>query len=773
MSTDNPNSQRHEGCKTSIRWLLLGALHPTSFRGPRRTLTLIRTLIFSAFIFLACRGVHAAEPVEPRRVLLLHSFGREFAPFIAFSENFRTELSRRSPAPVDYFDFALVTARFENSEEGPFIAYLNSLFTDRAVDLIVPMGGPAVRFAQKYRSQLFPEVPMLFASVDQRMIEYSSLTPNDAIVAVNNDARPIVDSLFRLLPGTTNIAIVFGDNFIGKFWTDEFDRAIKDYAPGVGTERFSQLSYEKMMSRVAHLPPHSAIICGQILVDANGIPQIQDALRTLHSAANAPMFGLHDYQLGNGIVGGPLVSIRQASHQSSLAAARLLSGEAPATIRPPPMGATQPTYDWRELRRWRIPLASLPPDARIEFREQSPLDRYKWHIVAIVSLCVAQALLIFLLLTNLAKRRRAEQFLRESEERMTLAADAARLGMWAWDSQSSQLWATEKWKEIHGCSAAGDIPYEIWIARVHPEDRRTLEKALFNALKKQSPFHLEHRILLPDATLRWISMSGHIEHISHGVSNRLLGISIDITERKETEAAAREASKKLITAREDERKRIARDLHDDLNQRLALLSIEMHLLGRMEKDSETKEKIENIAAQVNDVSSEVHKLSHQLHPANLEQLGLVTATRALCQAFSKRGALSVEFNHDDIPADLDQKIALCLYRITQEALQNTIKHSHATHAKILLHRENDSIHLLVSDNGQGFDMVDASNHASLGLVGMRERVKLCDGQITFHSVPGGGTEIQVIVPAEISASSEDDFPPPGMTKQSLAVPETG
>src|SRR5687768_9108607 len=736
-------------------------------------LPLAPTLICSVFIFLCCLSVQGAEPVEPRRVLLLHSFGREFAPFIAFSENFRSELSRNSSDPVDFFDFALVTARFDNADEAPFIAYLHSLFDERSVDLIVPMGGPAVRFAQKYRSQLFPDVPMLFASVDQRMIDYTDLTANDAVVALKHEARPVVESILQLLPGTTNIAIVFGNTFVGKFWTDQFDQAIKEFAPGVRSELLSELSYEQIMVRVATLPRHSAIICGQILVDANGIPQVQDAMRTLHSAANAPIFGLHDYQLGNGIVGGPLVSIRDASHQSALAAARVLRGEGPASVRSPPITATQPAYDWRELRRWRIPLASLPPGARIEFRELSPLDRYKWHIVAIVSLCVAQAVLIFLLLTNLAKRRCAERSLRESEQRMTLAADAARLGMWAWDSHSSQLWATEKWKEIHGCSAAGDIPYEIWIARVHPEDRRTLEKALFNALKKQSPFHLEHRILLPDATLRWISMSGHIEHISHGVSNRLLGISIDITERKETEAAAREASKKLITAREDERKRIARDLHDDLNQRLALLSIEMHLLGRMEKDSETKEKIENIAAQVNDVSSEVHKLSHQLHPANLEQLGLVTATRALCQAFSKRGALSVEFNHDDIPADLDQKIALCLYRITQEALQNTIKHSHATHAKILLHRENDSIHLLVSDNGQGFDMVDASNHASLGLVGMRERVKLCDGQITFHSVPGGGTEIQVIVPAEISASSEDDFPPPGMTKQSLAVPETG
>ncbi|HEX7860963.1 MAG TPA: PAS domain-containing protein [Verrucomicrobiae bacterium] len=720
----------------------------------------IRRAFTLLLFFFTCFEVQGAAPIEPRRVLLLHSFGREFAPFIAFSENFRTELSRNSPVPVDYFDFALVTARFENSEEGPFIAYLNSLFNERSVDLIVPMGGPAVRFAQKYRSQLFPEVPMLFASVDQRMIEYSSLTSKDAVVAVDNDARPIVEALVRLLPGTTNIAIIFGDNFVGHFWTDQFDQAIKEYAPGVSSERFTQLSYEEMMFRAERLPPHSAIICGQILVDAHGVPQVQDPLRTLHSVANAPMFGLHDYQLGNGIVGGPLVSIREASHQSAVAAARILGGEAPANIRPPPIGAAQPTYDWRELRRWRIPSASLPPGARIEFRELSTMERHKWHIVAILSICAAQAVLISLLLTNLAKRRRAERYLRESEERMSLAADSAQLGMWVWDAHSSKFWATEKWKEIHACPANRDIPYDTWIARIHPEDRRRVEKALFTALKKHSSFHLEHRLLLPDGAIRWISKSGRIEHVSNGTPTRLLGISIDITERKETEAAAHEASEKLITAREEERKRIARDLHDDVNQRLALLSIEMHLLGRMEKDSETKEQIERIAAQVSEVSSEVHKVSCQLHPANLEQLGLVAATQALCQAFSKRSQLSVEFNHDEIPPVLDQKIALCLYRIIQEALQNTIKHSHATHAKILLHREGDSIHLLVSDDGLGFDMINASHRASLGLVGMRERVQQVDGHITFKSVPGGGTEIIAVVPTSISASNEDDFPHP-------------
>ena len=765
MPTCCPCSPSRRSCS----WLLRRAV-ADAFRLPRFLRDICaaaRSRIHLLILVFVSLDVQAAEP---RRVLLLHSFGREFDPISIFSGNLRSELAKLSPEPIDFFDVAVITARFDDAEEAPFVDYLHALFEDRPVDLVVPMGSPAVRFAQKYRQQLFPEIPMLFTAVNQRMFQDSALSANDAVVAVREDPRLVVDSVLRLLPNTTNIVLVFGHSFLEKFWSDEYERTIKETGRGVGSELFSPLSFGEMKSRAARLPPHSAVIYGVILVDAHGIPQTGNALPELSALANAPMFGIHDYQLGRGIVGGPLVSLEELSRQTALAAVRLLRGEAPATIRPPPLGPDQPKYDWRQLRRWRIPLASLPPDALIQFREPTPWDRYKWHIVTILSICAAQAFLIFLLLTNLSKRRRAEQFLRESEERMTLAADAAKLGMWLWDPHTSQFWATEKWKEMHGCT--GDIQYANLVDRVHPADKRAFEKSLFSATKKQGPFHLEHRIILPDGTIRWISKSGRVEQVSSGAPARWLGISIDITERKETEAAAREASNKLITAREEERKRIARDLHDDLNQRLALLSIEMHLLGRMEKDSEAKEKIETITTLLTDVSSEVHKLSHQLHPANLEQLGLVTATRALCQAFSKRGALSVEFNHDDIPADLDQKVALCLYRITQEALQNTIKHSHASHAKILLHRETDSIHLLVSDNGRGFDMTDASHHASLGLVGMRERVKLVDGQISFHSVPGGGTEIQVVVPTAINASNEDDFPPLGTTEKSLAIPET-
>src|SRR5580765_2059022 len=298
---------------------------------------------------------------EPRRVLLVHSFGQDFQPFTTFSVDFRSGLARQSSQPVDFFDVALAGARFESQEEGAFVDYLSALFAGHRLDLVVPMGAPAVGFAQKYRARLFPDTPMLLASVDQRMVQSSKLTTNDAVIAVRHDLPGLVEAMLRLMPDTTNVVLVFGNSPLERFWANEFMRESRLPTNHVGCESFSGLSFERMKQRAASLPAGSVMLFGDLLVDGDGIPQTGDeALVNLHAAANAPMFGIHDFQLGHGIVGGPLVPVHELARQSASAAARILEGESPASFRPPPMEASVPTYDWRELRRWNIGEERLP-----------------------------------------------------------------------------------------------------------------------------------------------------------------------------------------------------------------------------------------------------------------------------------------------------------------------------------------------------------------------------------------------------------------------------
>jgi len=372
----------------------------------------------------------------------------------------------------------------------------------------------------------------------------------------------------------------------------------------------------------------------------------------------------------------------------------------------------------------------------------------------------ALALQLFLLVTAtplmflavvIERERRSQSELRTSQERITMAAEAAQLGMWLWDAPHNRFWLSEKCRELFGFPVDGDVTHEAFLQRIHPDDRADAENAVRRVHQEMVPYHSEYRLLLPDGTLRYAA-SGRMDFDSTNKPLRMLGICIDVSERRKAEHDAREVSSKLITAQEDERKRIARDLHDDLNQRLALLSVEMELLGQgADGDRDlSQQRIEEIGRRVKELSSEVHKLSHQLHPAKLDQLGLISAARSFCRDLSQQSGLPVAFVHDDVPRDLRSDVALCFYRVIQESLQNVVKHSRANAARVELRMDAQLLRLTVSDDGQGFDLDHAARHGGLGLVGMKERTRLVQGNIVLRSAPNQGTRIELTAPLSLN-----------------------
>jgi len=211
--------------------------------------------------------------------------------------------------------------------------------------------------------------------------------------------------------------------------------------------------------------------------------------------------------------------------------------------------------------------------------------------------------------------------------------------------------------------------------------------------------------------------------------------------------AAREMSGRLITAQEDERRRIARDLHDDLNQRLALLSVELELLGREPADPDKlANRLEAMAAGVKELSSEVHKISHELHPAKLDQLGLVSACGSFCRQLSLQTGVAIDFSSENVPRRIASDVELCIYRVLQESCQNLVKHSGVQKGKVKLQRNNGSLTLAVSDTGKGFDVENARHNGGLGMLSIQERVRLVNGELNLHSTIGKGTWVEVTVP---------------------------
>jgi len=341
--------------------------------------------------------------------------------------------------------------------------------------------------------------------------------------------------------------------------------------------------------------------------------------------------------------------------------------------------------------------------------------------------------------------------LHEREQQMTLATEAAKLGVWMRDFATSDIWASASWRVLFGFQAEERLDFDKFLQRIQAEDREMVRQTLAKAAQGDGHYETEYRVLPPGGELRWIASRGRVDFNEAGKPVRLRGISADITPRKRAEEIAQNLSGRLIHAQEAERERLARELHDDLSQSLALLAVELDMFGQQPAtNGEVSERMREFSAQVRGLSSGVHRLSHELHPAKLEQLGLVAAVRGFCKEFGAAHQLAVEFAAHDVPRGLPNDIALCLYRIVQEGLQNVVKHSGAASAQVSLRGGKPELCLVIADEGCGFKYPLAAGGHSLGLVSMHERVRMVRGQILVQSSPGEGTRIEVRVAVETS-----------------------
>jgi PAS domain S-box-containing protein len=283
-----------------------------------------------------------------------------------------------------------------------------------------------------------------------------------------------------------------------------------------------------------------------------------------------------------------------------------------------------------------------------------------------------------------------------------------------------------------------------WTAGVHPEDLPACLDAYNQAMDSGKPGRVEYRHRRYDGKYRWL-LDQFTPRYEGGEFRGLIGYRIEVDQRRASEQAVRELSGQLINAQEAERARIARDLHDNVGQRIAMLSIDVELIkqGLPESDVALRKQLDSIYQHTADLSKEIRHLSHQLHSAMLDHVGLLAATRELCQQVSQQHGISIDLIDQDVPDSIANNISLCLFRVLQEGLNNLVKHSGAERAKVELSGCDGILSLKVSDAGRGFD--HESRKRGLGLISMKERLQMVGGELSLHSAPGAGTEIKAEV----------------------------
>ncbi|MFZ0522892.1 MAG: PAS domain S-box protein [Candidatus Acidiferrales bacterium] len=354
---------------------------------------------------------------------------------------------------------------------------------------------------------------------------------------------------------------------------------------------------------------------------------------------------------------------------------------------------------------------------------------------------------------DITERKRIDQDLLESEQRFRLVADSAPVLIWMSGVDKLCTFFNKGWLDFTGRTPEQEMG-EGWASGLHPEDLERCLGIYSSAFDDRVNFEMEYRLRRYDGKYRWIVDYGVPRFESDGTFRGYIGSCVDITDRKLTADSLEELSGRLITAQEEERSRIARELHDDFSQRLALLGIVLSQLWKKRPESAEEERIvvRDLWNRTQEMASDVHRLSHQLHSSKLQHLGLGPALAGLCEEVSERYGIQVEFTEHGASSEIPKIVALCLFRVAQEALSNVVKHSRAQRAQVDLVNGNQVIGLRVADAGSGFDVALRGADVGIGLAGMRERLRLVGGRLSVESIPTRGTAIFGEIPLSVSAN---------------------
>src|SRR5437762_6163011 len=509
-------------------------------RGPRMASSLV-----GAFVVLT--AVCAAGS-EPHRGLVVHSFGSVAPPFTTHSIAFETELVEKMGKRVDLDEVSLDMARYADSTlQEALVEYLQKRQSHWQPDLVVPIGSPAGVFVAQYRDRLFPKTPILYTGMDRRPLPPDALEKNAAFIGENFDLPGFVEDILQIAPATKNIAVVIGASQVEQYWAAAFRKEVEPYANRINFIWLNDLSLDQMLEKTRALPPDSFIFLILLLRDATGVTHNADeALQRIHAVANAPINCIFQHQLGLGIVGGRLYQAELEGIESARTAVRILHGEPSSSFPPRIVGPLPPRYDWRELVRWKIDQRRLPPGSTILFRTPGVWEQHRALIIGGISICMVETLLIAGFVVNRIRRRHAERSLSESEDRVALAADAAQLGVWEIDAATNKVWVSDKVRDLFQITPGTDVDYAAFQERVYPDDRPLRDSAIKRAIETKGSYEMEYRVLLQDGTVRWISGRARCMSDGDGRSTRLLGVSMDVTERKQAEQEVMEQRDELF-----------------------------------------------------------------------------------------------------------------------------------------------------------------------------------------------------------------------------------
>lgn len=711
-------------------------------------------------LYLALFGTQStiAQELPKKKVLVFYPDKENSPGHIAFDLELRQVL-HGARADVEIYNEFLDASRFPSEGYQLQLAqFLRDKYSVHHIDVLVVGLAPALDFVLKYRPIICPGVPIVYGAIEQHEVKTRSI-PQDVIgIPMTFALEPTLQLALKLQPSIKKVFVIAGTSPFDQHWLGQARQLFQPYSNRIDFQYVSDLSLNQLKSYVSSLTSDSIIYYLHMLRDTSGTRfSSAEVVSQLAPHSSVAIYGHVGTYLGRGIVGGQLMEFEREAHNAGHLVLQLLDGKKPGEVNLP--APTPPHYsvDWKQLKQWGLSQADLPEGTLVKYVEPHFWDMYKWHVLGFIALCIGEAILILGLLLQRINRQKAERLFRVS-------VDAAPNGMALIGHNGTILLANAQMEKVFGYSRSELVgaPLEMLVP-VRYQERHSLLRDNYMKEPVSRPMGEGRELYGKRKDGTEVPLEISLTPILTDAQPRILATMVDITERKRAEQKLSGSQDELIAltgrmmqAQESERRHIARELHDDLNQNLALLAVELDLLNNKQPRSpeQLNESLTKLSSHVKELSTFVHDLSHQLHPAKIEQLGLVTALRGLCRDLGASHNLIIDFAADEVHNPIPQAVGLCLYRIAQEGLRNAIKHSKADGLEVKLTQSAEELVMSIADNGAGFDTANHSEHAGLGLLSIRERLRLVDGSFQIESRPEEGTRIEVKVPLHQASCPE-------------------
>ena len=710
----------------------------------REIFAFLKTLIPGLLLCLSVSS--SAAQTNAKNVLVLYSFADRH-DFSAFND-LKAGLERVISEPLNFYVENLEGRRFDDEVYKKYLTEtLRNTYRGVRLDIVIAENDPALEFALSHREDLFPGIPIVFYDVDDFRIVGQDTWPGVTGVTAPVDVQGTIDLALHVNQDTNAVAVMIGNSPYERYWLGRIHSELLRYQGKVQEIDLVGLSPSQLLERVTALPRQTVVLF-QMDRQESAEPAVGTYTLLTWIADRWPTYCVTAwYCVTHGGIGGDSYD---GYRQISLLAQQfklVLSGKQPENV--PIVHDSWHRFhgNWQAIRHWHIPESALPAGSVILYRPPSFWEQYRRYVIAAAVVIALLLLLVIGLLWERARKLKAEAHLRESEKRFRVMADTTPSLVWMCDPQGKITYLNERRVAFTGRDPDAGFS-DLWTTYIHPDDQKNVLDVVSHALETRRPFTNEYRLRRSDGVYRWMLDVASPRVNGDRSFAGFISSGVDVTDQKLAQQALEKVSGQLIEAQENERRRIARDLHDDICQRLALLSMELDQANRSANESAdvAKQRISEIRQHCAEIAGDVQSLSHELHSSRLDYLGIVAAISGFCHEFSQQHEVSIEFAHKDVPTDLPRDISLCLFRVAQEALHNAVKYSGVSQYAVELRATAEEIQLVVSDAGAGFDVEATQGSRGLGLVSMQERVHLVQGRLHVESEPGKGTKILAVVP---------------------------